>query len=173
MEIQSINQNPISFQRLIIKEGSFEALKSSKYFPKEDSPEYRKNLQDFYIKLNKLKKKCESNKVYNVVIKPYRDNMQYTGKIAIEDATGREQTGFVHSFDEITGIKFLEKKPYLTKKEEPSFLQRLIKNWNIAKINRERGGNKITISDYLNFVYNKIEQIVKDADTLKNWNIKE
>lgn len=170
MEIQSINQNPISFQKLIIKKGSFDALKSSKYFPKEDYPDYHKNLLDFYIKLNVLKKKCESNDIYNVVIKPLYQDMQYSGKIVIEDSAGKEQSGFIHSFDEMINLKFVEKKPYLTEKEEPFFIARLIKNWNIRKLNKQRAKGKISMPDYLDFVYRKIEQITRDADALKNWN---
>ena len=170
MEIQSINQNPISFQKLIIKRGSFDALKAAKYFPKEDYPNYHKNLLDFYIKLNVLKKKCENNNVYNVVIKPHYENMQYTGKIALEDSAGTEQCGFVHSFDEMVNLKFIDKKPYLTEKDEPLFLERLFKNWEIRKINKQRAKGNISMTDFLDFIYSRIEQVTRDADALKNWN---
>lgn len=73
MNIQPINQqtnNNIGFQKLIVKKGSFNVLRNSEYFPESSYPNYYKNLKSFCKKMIDLRKNCEKNDIYNVVIRP-------------------------------------------------------------------------------------------------------
>lgn len=163
MKIQSINQSPNpNFGKLIIQPGSFEVLKQSKYFPDKSYPNYSKHLLNFYKQLLQFKKQAMNNSVYNVVIKP--DNKK--GKVVIENAEGREQAGFITSFDDLLRVRSMEPKRTLTEKEEPSIYKRLIHNWQVKRSNKKLANKSLKMDEYLNIIYNNLKDIIVNADCL-------
>ncbi len=165
MKIQSINQTPApNFGKLVVKPGSFEALKQSKYFPDKSYPNYSKHLLNFYLQLLQLKKQAANNTAYNVVIKP--GNKKGAGKVVIENSEGREQAGFITTFDELLRVRSMEPKQTITKEEEPSAYKRFIYNWQIKRSNKKLEKNPLKMDEYLNIVYNNIKNIIGNADCL-------
>lgn len=167
MNIQSINQtksSDISFRKLTVRPGSFEALKNSKYFPDETYPRYHEHLLDFYKNLYQLKKRADKNLVYNVVIKP--GDTRKKARIAIENSEGKEQSGFITPFDELLRIKSMEPKPLYTKQEDPRLIRRLFRNWQIKKNNNKLLNDQLNFKKFLNIVYKRIEKIVSNAECL-------
>lgn len=179
MKIQSINQpvnqsfnqgqNP-SFQKLIVKKGSFDALKQSKYFPERDYPNYAEHLRKFYEKLVQLKKTAEKNTLYNVVIKPENEKFSRTGKMVIENSDGVEQYGFKSSFDDILSFPEMEPKKTLTEREEPNLFDRVFKNWQINRENKKLANKPLDMQKFLDTVYKKLEDMVNSADYLAELN---
>lgn len=170
MNIQSINENPypnIGFKKLIVKEGSFRELRKSKYFPEESYPNYSENLKIFYKKLMVLKKRCDENQIYNVVIKPGANSLQSSGKIVIEDAASkREQAGFKRTFEDLLRIETMEPQSQLSKTREPNIFKRAIKNWEIKQRNKKLEHKQMDMKEFLNIVYKRIEDIVQNAEYL-------
>lgn len=173
MNIQPINDNAnynVGFKKLIVKRGSFEKLKTSQYFPQENYPNYSENLKTFYRKLMDLKKKCDKNSLYNVVIKPENNSAYSNGKIVIESAeTGKEQCGFKTSFEDLLFISSMVPKPLLTKEKEPNIAKRIFRNWQIKQQNKEIQHKHLDMKDFLDIVYKRIEVIAKNADCLTEW----
>lgn len=165
MRIQSVNQSPaLSFGKLIVKPGSFQVLKQSKYFPDRSYPEYNKHLMNFYKQLLLLKKQSESNNLYNVVIKP--DSKNNTGKVVIENSKGVEQTGFATSFEELLRVPSMEPKHKRSKKQEPSFIKRFIHNEQVRRSNKKLTNKQLKMDEFLNVVYKNIQDIIVNADYL-------
>lgn len=165
MKIQSINPPPApNFGKLIIKPGSFEALKQSKYFPDKSYPDYNKHLLNFYRRLLDLKKEAMNNSTYNVVIKP--ENEKGKGRVVIENHEGREQSGFITSFDDLLRVRSMEPRMLLTSEQEPSPYKRIYHNWQIKRLNKKLAHKQLKMDEYLNVVYNNIKDIVTNADCL-------
>ena len=175
MKIQPINpnqsqqQNP-SFQKLIIKQGSFALLKQSKYFPDKSYPNYSGNLRFFYQKLMKLRKAAEKNELYNVVLKPDKALFPNSGKIVVENASGVEQFGFTKSFDELLRVPEMEPKRTLTEKQDPKFLDRWLRNWRIKRRNNKLEHKQIDMRAFLDIVYKRIADAVNNAEYLSELN---
>ncbi len=170
MNIQPINVNSdrnIGFGQLVVQKGSFEKLKTSKYFPQENTLDYHEHLKAFYKQLMGLKKKCADNNIYDVVIKPEKNSINSNGKVVIENvANRREQFGFSTTFEELLYVPTATPKDYLTKASEPNVLIRTIKNWNIKRQNKNIKQKQIGMKEFLNIVYKRIEIMVQNADCL-------
>lgn len=175
MRIQSINQsmsqheNP-NFQKLIIKKGSFDALRQSQYFPERDYPNYRTTLKQFCKKLMGLKQFAENNTLYNVVLKPEGSAFAKNGKMVIENADGVEQCGFVVSFDDILSFPEMEPKKILTEQQNPHLFDRMLKNWKINRENKKLANKPLDMQRFLDIVYKKLEDMVNSADYLAELN---
>ena len=171
MKIQSINpnqsqqQNP-SFQKLVVKQGSFALLKQSKYFPDKSYPNYSENLRFFYQKLMKLRKTAEKNELYNVVLKPGQSLNSDAGKIVIENASGVEQFGFSKSFDDLLRVREMEPKEILTEEQEPNFLDRWFQNWKIKRNNNKLENKRMEMGAFLDIIYKRIADAVNNAEYL-------
>ena len=171
MKIQSINpnqsqqQNP-SFQKLVVKQGSFALLKQSKYFPDKSYPNYSENLRFFYQKLMKLRKAAEKNELYNVVLKPDKALFPNSGKIVVENASGVEQFGFTKSFDELLRVREMEPKEILTEEQEPNFLDRWFQNWKIKRNNNKLENKRMEMGAFLDIIYKRIADAVNNAEYL-------
>lgn len=167
MNIQPINQqtnNNIGFQRLIVKKGSFEALKKSQYFPSPSYPNYHEHLKNFYKKLMVMRKSMEHNDVYNVVIRPNSKEMK--GGIYIENQEGRPQTGFFKSFDELLKVEAKEPVKLLTEEQDPNFFDRFFKNWKRKKYNKAVERKQVNMPEFLNLVLEHIQGMTRNADYL-------
>lgn len=173
MNIQPINKSTdsnVNFKKLIVKKGCFEKLKASQYFPQENYPNYSENLKEFYRKLMGLKKQCDKNSLYNVVIKSEHNSINSSGRIVIESAeTGTEQCGFKTTFEELLFIHSMVPRPLLTKEKEPNLVKRIIGNWQIKQQNKEIQHKHLDMKDFLDIVYKRIEVIAKNADCLTEW----
>lgn len=171
MKIQPINpnksqqQNP-SFQKLVVKQGSFALLKQSKYFPDKSYPNYSENLKFFYQKLMKLRKVAEKNELYNVVLKPEKALHPDGGKIVVENASGVEQFGFSKSFDDLLRVQEMEPRKTLTEKQDPNFLDRWFKNWKIKRNNNKLEHKQMEMGAFLDIVYKRIADAVNNAEYL-------
>lgn len=167
MNIQPINQqtnNNIGFQRLIVKKGSFNVLRNSEYFPEKSYPDYYKNLKSFCKKMTDLKKDCEKNEIYNVVIRP--SSKDFEGGMYIEDADGNTQFGFFKSFKSIFEMESKKPKKLLTEKQDPRLLNRLFRNWQIKKYNEKVEQKQVSMQDFLTSVYKHLQDMVNNADYL-------
>ena len=167
MNIQSINQQTnknIGFQKLIVKKGSFNVLKNAEYFPDKSYPNYYRNLKVFSKKLIELRKECEGNDLYNVVIEPNRKGS--LGGMYIENREGIPQTGFFKSFKDILEVDSKRLRPVLTNVQEPKFFDRVFKNWKIRRYNKKVENQKVTMQEFLNSVYKKLQEMVNNADYL-------
>ena len=67
---------------------------------KQRLTDYYKNLKSFYKKMMDLRKNCEKNDIYNVVIRP--SSKDFEGGVYIENAEGKAQFGFFRSFRKIS-----------------------------------------------------------------------
>ena len=171
MNLQSINTDTsgISFQKLKIQQGSFKALKKSKYFPTpKNCPKYNETLLNFYIKLLQLKKRADKNELYNVIIKPEKSLTGNSGKVVIENAEGREQAGFVTQFDELLRIREFEPQKALTKEEVPNPLARWYKNKKIERNNKKIINDRLDFKKFLSIIYKRLEGIVHNAECLED-----
>ena len=167
MNIQPINQqtnNNIGFQKLIVKKGSFNVLRNSEYFPEKSYPDYYKNLKSFCKKMTDLKKDCEKNEIYNVVIRP--SSKDFEGGMYIEDADGNTQFGFFKSFKSIFEMESKKPKKLLTEKQDPRLLDRLFRNWQIKKYNEKVEQKQVSMQDFLTSVYKHLQDMVNNADYL-------
>lgn len=167
MNIQPINQqtnNNIGFQKLIVKKGSFNVLRNSEYFPEKSYPDYYKNLKSFCKKMTDLKKDCEKNEIYNVVIRP--SSKDFEGGMYIEDADGNTQFGFFKSFKSIFEMESKKPKKLLTEKQDPRLLNRLFRNWQIKKYNEKVEQKQVSMQDFLTSVYKHLQDMVNNADYL-------
>lgn len=167
MNIQPINQqtnNNIGFQKLIVKKGSFNVLRNSEYFPEKSYPDYYKNLKSFCKKMTDLKKDCEKNEIYNVVIRP--SSKDFEGGMYIEDADGNTQFGFFKSFKSIFEMESKKPKKLLTEKQDPHLLNRLFKNWQIKKYNEKVEQKQVSMQDFLTSIYKHLQDMVNNADYL-------
>lgn len=167
MNIQPINQqtnNNIGFQKLIVKKGSFNVLRNSEYFPEKSYPDYYKNLKSFCKKMTDLKKDCEKNEIYNVVIRP--SSKDFEGGMYIEDADGNTQFGFFQSFKSIFEMESKKPKKLLTEKQDPRLLNRLFRNWQIKKYNEKIEQKQVSMQDFLTSVYKHLQDMVNNADYL-------
>ena len=169
MNIQSINTGTPqpNFQRLIIKKGSFAALKQSKYFPKNKNYLlYDNEMQTFYRQLIQLKKRADNNDLYNVILKPDRSINGKRGFVVIENNEGREQDGFKQSFKDLLQIREFEPKAYYTKKDMANPITRWYRNKQIAKNNKKIINSQINFKQFLNIIYKRIESFVNNAEYL-------
>ena len=169
MNIQSVNTGTpqVSFHRLIIKQGSFSALKQSKYFPQnKNTPIYENNMHEFYRKLIQLKKRADNNEYYNVILKPDRKINGKQGFLVIENNEGREQDGFKQPFNELLRIRAFEPKEYYTSSEISNPINRWYKNRQIAKRNKQLINGEINLRQFLNIIYKRIESFVNNAEYL-------
>ncbi len=167
MNIQPINQqtnNNIGFQKLIVKKGSFNVLRNSEYFPEKSYPDYYKNLKSFCKKMTDLKKDCEKNEIYNVVIRP--SSKDFEGGMYIEDADGNTQFGFFKSFKSIFEMESKKPKKLLTEKQDPRLLDRLFRNWQIKKYNEKVEQKQVSMQEFLTSVYKHLQAMVNNADYL-------
>lgn len=167
MNIQPINQqtnNNIGFQKLIVKKGSFNVLRNSEYFPEKSYPDYYKNLKLFCKKIMDLKKDCENNDIYNVVIRP--SSKDFEGGMYIENAEGKSQFGFFRSFKKIFEVEAMKPKKLLTEKQAPCLLDRLFKNWKIKRYNNKVEHQQVSMQDFLTSVYKHLQDMVNNADYL-------
>ena len=167
MNIQPINQqtnNNIGFQKLIVKKGSFNVLRNSEYFPEKSYPDYYKNLKSFCKKMMDLKKDCEKNEIYNVVIRP--SSKDFEGGMYIEDADGNTQFGFFKSFKSIFEMESKKPKKLLTEKQDPRLLDRLFRNWQIKKYNEKVEQKQVSMQEFLTSVYKHLQSMVNNADYL-------
>ena len=167
MNIQPINQqtnNNIGFQKLIVKKGSFNVLRNSEYFPEKSYPDYYKNLKSFCKKMTDLKKDCEKNEIYNVVIRP--SSKDFEGGMYIEDADGNTQFGFFKSFKSIFEMESKKPKKLLTEKQDPRLLDRLFRNWQIKKYNEKVEQKQVSMQEFLTSVYKHLQSMVNNADYL-------
>ena len=167
MKIQPINQqtdNNIGFQKLIVKKGSFNVLKNSKYFPDKSYPDYYNNLKSFCEKVIELRKECEQNELYNVVVRP--NSKELKGGIYIENADGVKQYGFFKSFEDIFDLEVKKQQKLLTKKQDPNFLNRLLKNWEIKRYNKKVAKNKVSMQEFLTSVFKHLKEMANNADYL-------
>lgn len=167
MNIQPINQqtnNNIGFQKLIVKKGSFNVLRNSEYFPEKSYPDYYKNLKSFCKKMTDLKKDCEKNEIYNVVIRP--SSKDFEGGMYIEDADGNTQFGFFKSFKSIFEMESKKPKKLLTEKQDPRLLNRLFRNWQIKKYNEKIEQKQVSMQDFLTSIYKHLQDMVNNADYL-------
>ena len=167
MNIQPINQqtnNNIGFQKLIVKKGSFNVLRNSEYFPEKSYPDYYKNLKSFCKKMTDLKKDCEKNEIYNVVIRP--SSKDFEGGMYIEDADGNTQFGFFKSFKSIFEMESKKPKKLLTEKQDPHLLNRLFRNWQIKKYNEKVEQKQVSMQDFLTSIYKHLQDMVNNADYL-------
>ena len=167
MNIQPINQqtnNNIGFQKLIVKKGSFNVLRNSEYFPEKSYPDYYKNLKSFCKKMTDLKKDCEKNEIYNVVIRP--SSKDFEGGMYIEDADGNTQFGFFKSFKSIFEMESKKPKKLLTEKQDPRLLDRLFRNWQIKKYNEKVEQKQVSMQDFLTSIYKHLQDMVNNADYL-------
>ena len=168
MNIQPINQqtnNNIGFQKLILKKGSFNVLRNSEYFPDKSYPGYYKNLKDFSKKLIDLRKECDDNELYNVVIKPSDRNS--SGGMYIESREGIPQVGFFKSFDDLLQIDSKRTKKTITNDQVSNFFDRFLKNWKIKRYNKKVENKEVTMQEFLNSVYKNLKEMVNNADYLK------
>ena len=167
MNIQPINQqtnNNIGFQKLIVKKGSFNVLRNSEYFPESSYPNYYKNLKSFCKKMIDLRKNCEKNDIYNVVIRP--SSKDFEGGVYIENAEGKVQFGFFRSFRKIFEVEAMKPKKLLTERQDPRLLDRLFRNWKIKRYNNRVKHQQVSMQDFLTSVYKHIEESVNNADYL-------
>ena len=167
MNIQPINQqtnNNIGFQKLIVKKGSFNVLRNSEYFPEKSYPDYYKNLKSFCKKMTDLKKDCEKNEIYNVVIRP--SSKDFEGGMYIEDADGNTQFGFFKSFKSIFEMESKKTKKLLTEKQDPRLFDRLFKNWQIKRYNEKIEQKQVSMQDFLTSIYKHLQDMVNNADYL-------
>ena len=167
MQISSVTQSPqeICFGKMIVKKGSFEALKQMENFPPKDDPKYKESIMYFYKKLMVLKKRCETNLSYNVVLKP-EQNTYTKGKIILEDNDGVEMTAFQESFRQLCEYFGFKPKKMLTKKEEPRLLSRYFKNRKIAKENMRKENEPRNYNLFFDTIIRRIERYVIDAESL-------
>lgn len=174
MNIQPINQqtnNNIGFQKLIVKKGSFNVLRNSEYFPDKSYPGYYKNLKSFCKKLVALKKECETNDVYNVVIRP--SSKEFQGGMYIESSDGIPQAGFFKPFNDLLELESKKQKKILTDEQDPNLLDRFIRNWKIKRYNKKVEQKEVTMQEFLSSVYKNLQEMVNSADYLKElYNIK-
>ena len=168
MKVQSTGTMPqqLSFRNLIIKQGSFDALKQSKYFPTEKFPNYNSDLRNFYKRLMQLKKQADRNPMYNVVVKPEENLSDKRGVIVIENKEGREQEGFKEPFYELLRIRELEPHKYYTENDIPNILNRWYQNMLIKINNKKNEKKQIDLKEYLDIIYKRIESYVRSADYL-------
>lgn len=167
MNIQPINQqtdNNIGFQKLIVKKGSFNVLRNAKYFPESSYPDYYKNLKSFCKKMMDLRKDCEKNEIYNVVIRPSDKDLE--GGMYIEDVDGNTQCGFFKSFKSIFEVEAKRPKKLLTEKQDPRLLDRLFRNWQIKRYNEKVEQKQVSMQDFLSSVYKHLQDMVNNADYL-------
>lgn len=167
MNIQPINQqtnNNIGFQKLIVKKGSFNVLRNAKYFPEKSYPDYYKNLKSFCKKMMDLRKDCEKNEIYNVVIRP--SSKDFEGGMYIEDADGNTQCGFFKSFKSIFEVEAKRPKKLLTERQDPRLLDRFFRNWQIKRYNEKVAQKQVSMQDFLSSVYKHLQDMVNNADYL-------
>lgn len=168
MNIQPINQqtdNNIGFQKLIVKKGSFNVLKNSEYFPEKSYPDYYKNLKSFCKKIMDLRKNCEKNDLYNVVIRP--SSKEFEGGIYIENSEGRQQTGFFKSFDKLLEVESKKPVKLLTEEQEPNFFDRWLNNRKRKRYNKAVERKQVSMPEFLNLVIKHVEEMTNSADYLK------
>lgn len=170
MNIQPINENAsgsVGFKKLLVQGGSFEKLKEAPYFPQKNYPNYHENLKVFYKKIMGLKKQCDKNSLYNVVIKPEHNSLSNSGRVVIENAeTGREQCGFKTSFEDLLFIPSMVPKSLLTEEKEPNMMKRIFRNWQIKRQNKKIQHKQLDMKEFLDIVYKRIEVIAQNADGL-------
>ena len=169
MNIQSntTNSMQVSFNRLIIKKGSFDALKQSEYFPKDKNhPRYSDSMHDFYSKLIKLKRRAEENDLYNVILKPQNGINEQDGCLVIENKAGYEQAGFKKSFSELMRVKDFEPKKFYTKSDISNPISRWYKNTQISKNNKKIMNQNPDLKQFLDVIYKRIEVFVNNAEYL-------
>ena len=169
MNIQPNNQNAnnsINFQRLIVKKGSFNALKQAQYFPEKSYPNFNENMRNFYKKLKDLKNSCADNTTYDVIINCGKKIDDENSGVYIQDAAGIIQCGFKESFKDLFRLRSMEPKRILTEEDEPRLLTRLIKNWNIKRENIKLSNKKVDMSEFLDSVYKNIKAMVNNANYL-------
>ena len=169
MNIQPINQNAnnsINFQRLIVKKGSFNALKQAQYFPEKSYPNYNENMRNFYKKLIGLKKSCANNTDYDVVVNYGKRIDDKDSGVFIQDSMGKMQGGFRQSFEDLFHLSSMDPKRPLTESEEPRLLIRLINNWNINRENKKLPNKQVDMVEFLDSVYKNIKAMVNNADYL-------
>ena len=167
MLVSSVTQSPrnTSFGKLIIKPGSLDAIKQIENFPTKDDPRYKEYLMGFYKKLMVLKKRCEKNTSYNVVLKPEPD--KYTkGKLILVDSEGTEISSFQASFRQLTEYFGFQPKKLLTQKEEPRLFSRYFKNKKIKEENIRIETEPRNYTSFFDTVIKRIERFVVDAESL-------
>ncbi len=159
-----------SFQRLIIKRGSFEALRASKYFPSnKNNPIYDDAMHNFYKSLLQLKRRADNNDLYNVVIKPEKSlTPGNTGKVVIESKEGREQEGFKLPFSSLLKIHEFEPQKLLTKDDVSNVFVRWYRNIKIAKRNKKIINDSLDFRKFLSIIYKRVEEMVKNAECLSD-----
>ncbi len=177
MDTQSITPTipEINFKRLIIKQGSFDILKQSKYFPQsQNHPLYDEQMQNFYKRLMQLKRRADKNDLYDVILKPDENINGNLGHLAIVSKDGREQDGFKIPFDELLRVKEFEPKNSYTAEDIPNIFLRWYKNLQISINNKKIIHKHVNLEDFLNIVYKRIESWVKNAEYLSDLsNLKE
>lgn len=171
MNIQSINptqeKTNTSFKKLIVKSGSFDALKNCKSFPIETYRNETPLMLNFYKDLLQIKKKCETNTLYNVVIKP----TETSGKIIVEDNLGTEQDGLSRTFEELTNIPLYKPRKEFTKEDVKNPFIRSIKNFLIRRQNKNLSKHTVDFQKYLDIIKKHIKESVNSADYLMERNI--
>ena len=111
-----------------------------------------------------LKKDCEKNEIYNVVIRP--SSKDFEGGMYIEDADGNTQFGFFKSFKSIFEMESKKPKKLLTEKQDPRLLDRLFRNWQIKKYNEKVEQKQVSMQEFLTSVYKHLQSMVNNADYL-------
>jgi len=166
MNIQSNNQSP-NFQRLIFRKGSLEALKQCKNFQSKTVRENNESMLNFYKKLKEQKQAAGNNNMYNVVLKPDKNAGGSMGRLVIENAEGKEQTGFVTTFESLTDVETYKPKKLLSKKEEPNFVLRYFKNQSIKNSNKKMDRKAISFDRFLDIMLDRIRITIDNAEALK------
>lgn len=157
MQIQPKQQIP-SFQAIHIQQGTFKTIKEASFFPKEAYIENPKELLIFYKKLKGLIKESKNNSMYNVVFKPQEQ------KVVIEDAKQQEQSGFTTTFENLFRVSTNDN----TKQNHPiiNILMKNLKKYKIKYFQKMQDNNQIIFKSYLDTVFQRIQQIVRNADYL-------
>jgi len=165
--INPVQANNVNFKKLIVKKGSFKALKQCKNFQCETYQAYRPQMLNFYKKLLEQKKIADKNELYNVVFTPGVKGESSKGRVAIEDINGQEQHGFITSFEKLTAIDTYLPEELLTKKDEPNFILRFIKNYSINKRNKAKDKKAVNFETFIGMLIKRVETIVNNAECLK------
>lgn len=169
--MNSAQAGNVNFKKLIVKKGSFDALKQCKNFQCETYQANRPLMLNFYKKLLNQKRIADKNELYNVVFKPGIKGGNSKGKVAIEDAEGREQFGFTTSFEQLTAIDTYIPLSHVTKEEEPNFWVRWFKNYLVNKQNKSMDKKAVDFETFLGMVMKRVEEIVNNAEYLKERHI--
>lgn len=157
MQIKSQQQIP-SCKSLHIQQGTFKVIKEASFFPKEAYANNPQDLLAFYKRLKALSKESEKNKTYNIVFKPQEQ------KVVIEDTEGHEQSGFITTFEQLFTVN--ENKNIDQNNPVLNILIKCLKKCKIKCFQEMQDNNQILLKSYLDTVYQRIQQIAKNADYL-------